>query len=149
MLSCDNLPDNGRVLERLMGEYLDCADPALARWVATECAFPSTMIDRIVPATTPVDLDRVELRIGLRDEGSVITEPFSQWVIEDRFPLGRPDWALAGAEFVTNVAPYENMKLRLLNGSHSTLAYLGYLAGAGAFTSTSIFCVLVPPRKPL
>jgi fructuronate reductase len=129
LLSCDNLPDNGRVLERLMGEYLDRADPALARWVAAECAFPSTMVDRIVPATTPADLDRVEQRIGLRDEGAVITEPFSQWVIEDRFAGPRPRWDVGGAEFVADVRIYETAKLRMLNGAHSALAYLGLLRG--------------------
>jgi len=129
LLSCDNLPDNGRVLERLMGEYLDRADPALARWVAAECAFPSTMVDRIVPATTPADLDRVEQRIGLRDEGAVITEPFSQWVIEDRFAGPRPRWDVGGAEFVADVRLYETAKLRMLNGAHSALAYLGLRRG--------------------
>lgn len=129
LLSCDNLPDNGRVLERLLGEYLDRADPALARWVEAECAFPSTMIDRIVPATTPADLDAVERRIGLRDEGAVITEPFSQWVIEDRFAGPRPRWEARGAQFVADVRVYETAKLRMLNGAHSALAYLGLLRG--------------------
>jgi len=129
LLSCDNLPENGRVLERLVSEYLDRADPALGRWVASECAFPSTMVDRIVPATTPADLDRVEQRIGLRDEGAVITEPFSQWVIEDRFAGPRPRWEAGGAELVADVRLYETAKLRMLNGAHSALAYLGLLRG--------------------
>src|SRR5947209_18170233 len=87
------------------------------------------MVDRITPATTPEDRAAISACLGLEDAAPVVTEPFSQWVVEDRFPQGRPDWSLAGAEFVIDVAPYENMKLRLLNGSHSTLAYLGYLAG--------------------
>jgi fructuronate reductase len=78
----------------------------------------------------------ISARLGLEDAAPVVTEPFSQWVIEDRFPQGRPDWSIAGAEFVTDVAPYENMKLRLLNGSHSTLAYLGYLAGYETVSDT-------------
>jgi fructuronate reductase len=129
LLSCDNLPDNGRVLERLMAEYLDRADPALARWVAAECAFPSTMVDRIVPAITLADLDQVEQRIALRDEGAVITEPFSQWAIEDRFAGARPRWDEGGAEFVADVRLYEIAKLRMLNGAHSALAYLGPRCG--------------------
>ena len=87
------------------------------------------MVDRIVPATTPGDLDATEARVGLRDEAAVVTEPYRQWVIEDRFVCGRPVWEKVGAELVEDVRPYETMKLRLLNGTHSTLAYLGYLAG--------------------
>jgi fructuronate reductase len=129
LLSCDNLPDNGGALARLLGEHLERHDPALARWAAAECAFPSTMVDRIVPATTPADLDAVERRIGLRDEGAVITEPFSQWVIEDRFAGPRPSWEVGGAQFVADVRPYETAKLRMLNGAHSALAYLGLPRG--------------------
>ena len=87
------------------------------------------MVDRIVPATTDDDRARIAKALGVRDAWPVVTEPFTQWVIEDRFPQGRPAWEKAGAEFVADVEPYEHMKLRLLNGSHSTLAYLGYLAG--------------------
>ena len=94
------------------------------------------MVDRITPATTDEDRATIATRLGVEDAAPVVTEPFSQWVIEDRFPGGRPDWSIAGAEFVTDVAPYENMKLRLLNGSHSTLAYLGYLAGYETVSDT-------------
>ena len=87
------------------------------------------MVDRIVPATTDADRTAVSSRLGVEDAWPVVTEPFTQWVIEDRFPAGRPRFEEAGAELVADVAPYELMKLRLLNGSHSTLAYLGYLAG--------------------
>jgi fructuronate reductase len=90
---------------------------------------PSTMVDRIVPATGDDDRERIAGALGVADAWPVVTEPFTQWVIEDRFPQGRPAWEEAGAEFVTDVEPYEHMKLRLLNGSHSTLAYLGYLSG--------------------
>jgi fructuronate reductase len=129
VLCCDNLPHNGRTVASIVTRFAALRDPALAGYIANEVAFPSTMVDRITPATTPADRAAVSGALGLEDAAPVVTEPFSQWVIEDRFPGGRPDWGIAGAEFVTDVAPYENMKLRLLNGSHSTLAYLGYLAG--------------------
>ena len=129
VLCCDNLPHNGRTLAAIVTRFAALREPALAGYIRNEVAFPSTMVDRITPATTPEDRAAISGSLGLDDAAPVVTEPFSQWVIEDRFPEGRPDWSLAGAEFVTDVAPYENMKLRLLNGSHSTLAYLGYLAG--------------------
>jgi len=129
VLCCDNLPHNGRTVAAIVMRFAALRDPALAGYIANEVAFPSAMVDRITPATTPEDRAAISARLGLDDAAPVVTEPFSQWVIEDRFPAGRPDWSVAGAEFVSDVAPYENMKLRLLNGSHSTLAYLGYLAG--------------------
>ncbi len=129
LLSCDNLADNGRQLERLMGEYLDRHDPALAAWFRRECACPSTMIDRIVPATTDADRAALAARIGLEDAAAVMTEPFSQWVIEDRFAGPRPRWEGVGAELVGDVAAYETAKLRMLNGAHSLLAYCGLARG--------------------
>jgi fructuronate reductase len=129
VLCCDNLPHNGRTVANIVTRFAVLRDRTLAHYIQNEVAFPSTMVDRITPATTDDDRAAISKRLGVEDAAPVVTEPFTQWVIEDRFPLGRPDWALAGAEFVTDVAPYENMKLRLLNGSHSTLAYLGYLAG--------------------
>lgn len=125
LMSCDNLADNGHQLERLVGEYLQPRDAELAHWVADECAFPSTMVDRIVPATTEIDRADVEALLGLRDEAAVMTEPFSQWVIEDRFAGARPSWEAVGAQLVSDVVPYETAKLRMLNGAHSALAYLG------------------------
>jgi len=125
IMSCDNLADNGRVLHRLMTEYLERGDAALARWFAAACTCPSTMVDRIVPATTPEDLDKLARRIGMIDDAAVMTEPFSQWVIEDRFAGPRPRWEKFGAELVADVAPYEQAKLRMLNGAHSALAYIG------------------------
>ncbi len=129
LLSCDNLADNGRVLGRLMREYLDHHDPSLIQWFEAECTCPSTMVDRIVPATT--DTDRAELaeQIGLVDEAAVMTEAFSQWVIEDRFAGPRPRWEAVGAEIVSDVRPYETAKLRMLNGAHSALAYIGLRQG--------------------
>ncbi len=129
VLTCDNLPANGHTAGRVVARLAALRDPALGRFVEQEVAFPSTMVDRIVPATTDEDRARVASALGLADAWPVMTEPFTQWVIEDRFPQGRPDWAAQGAELVADVAPFETMKLRLLNGAHSSLAYLGYLAG--------------------
>ena len=130
VLCCDNLPSNGRVVENLVKDFAALKDGGLAAWIGAHARFPSTMVDRIVPATTPADLDEAVRLTGLLDAAPVIHEPFGQWVIEDAFVDGRrPDWDRVGAEFVSDVAPYEHMKLRLLNGAHSALAYLGYLAG--------------------
>jgi fructuronate reductase len=130
VLCCDNLPHNGRTVAQIVARFAELRDRQLAHFIRNEIAFPSTMVDRITPATTDEDRAGIAARFGVEDAAAVVTEPFSQWVIEDRFAGGvRPDWSIAGAEFVSKVAPYENMKLRLLNGSHSTLAYLGYLAG--------------------
>ena len=129
LLSCDNLAGNGEVLRAAVLDYTDAVDPALARWIGDSVAFPSSMVDRITPATTPTDLDEAEQLLGLRDEGVVVTEPFSQWVVEDTFAAGRPAWDTAGVTLTDDVTPYEMMKLRLLNGSHSAMAYLGLLAG--------------------
>jgi len=131
LLSCDNLAENGRVLRALMEQYLAARAPGLADWFERECRCPSTMVDRIVPATTDADLRELEGRIGLRDEAAVFTEPFSQWVIEDGFAGGRPAWERTGAQLVADVAPYETAKLRMLNGAHSALAYLGLERGHG------------------
>lgn len=128
-LSCDNLPNNGEVLEKVVLQFAQQISPELAAWIKTNTTFPCTMIDRIVPATTDADLDQVEMHLGLRDEGAVIAEPFTQWVIEDRFANGRPAWERVGAQLVESVHEYEKIKLRLLNGAHSTLAYAGYLSG--------------------
>lgn len=125
LLSCDNLPGNGAVLRRLMREYLAAYHPGLSAWFDGECTCPATMIDRIVPATTDADRARVEAELGARDEGAVVTEAFSQWVIEDDFAGPRPRWEAVGAELVADVAPYETAKLRMLNGAHSALAYIG------------------------
>ncbi|KQM97381.1 mannitol dehydrogenase [Sphingobium sp. Leaf26] len=127
-ISCDNLPRNG---QRLRGAVIALAqhhDPALADWIAQEGAFPETMVDRIVPATTADDIAIFARDHGLTDEALVKTEPFTQWVIEDRFCGPRPDFG-PGVQFTAAVAPWEEAKLRLLNGAHSAIAYLGGLAG--------------------
>ncbi|MQT15577.1 mannitol dehydrogenase family protein [Segnochrobactrum spirostomi] len=129
LLSCDNLPDNGRTLRRVITRLATLRDPDLGHYVADHIRFPSTMVDRIVPATTDADRNAVSAALGLEDAWPIMTEPFTQWVIEDDFAAGRPAWDEAGATFVSDVAPFELTKLRLLNGSHSTLAYLGWLAG--------------------
>jgi fructuronate reductase len=130
VVTCDNLPSNGRLLARLVRDFAALRDNALADWIATKVAFPSTMVDRIVPAMTAADPRDARAATGLLDAAPVSHEPFRQWVIEDRFGNAeRPQWELAGAQIVADVAPFEHMKLRLLNGAHSALAYLGYLAG--------------------
>ena len=128
VLSCDNLPSNGKTAGRIVRRFAELRDPELAKYVAT-AQFPSTMIDRIVPATTDADREIVNEIIGLEDAWPIMTEPFTQWVIEDNFPLGRPPFETVGAQLVADVEPFELMKLRMLNGSHSIMAYLGYLAG--------------------
>lgn len=128
-LSCDNLPENGRRLFELLAEFLERRDASLRSWFEANCACPSSMVDRIVPATESADLDSLQARIGVRDEGAVFTEPFSQWVIEDRFAGERPRWEEGGALVVEDVRPFEAAKLRMLNGAHSALAYLGLERG--------------------
>jgi fructuronate reductase len=129
VLCCDNLPSNGQVLRGLVRDFAALQDDTLASWIEANGAFPATMVDRIVPATTEADIAEVARLTGLEDAAPVIGEPFRQWAIEDVFAVGRPDWDQVGAQMVTAVAPFEFMKLRMLNGAHSSLAYLGYLAG--------------------
>lgn len=129
VMSCDNMPENGHVMCNVTRAYAAAVDRELAEWIDAHVTFPSTMVDRIVPAVTPDTLDKIERITGVRDPAGVACEPFRQWVIEDNFVAGRPAWEKAGAELVKDVVPFEEMKLRMLNGSHSFLAYLGYLAG--------------------
>ncbi|MEM7753253.1 MAG: mannitol dehydrogenase family protein, partial [Pseudomonadota bacterium] len=136
VLSCDNLPSNGQVARQLLLEFAGALRPDLVPWIAAEVPFPSTMVDRITPATQPSDLDGLATREGYRDEAAVVHEPFRQWVIEDRFAGARPAWDAAGAQFVDSVEAHEAMKLRCLNGTHSALAYLGYLAGHETIADT-------------
>lgn len=129
VLSCDNLPDNGALIRRVVLNFAQAFDADLADWIAKEIKFPATMVDRITPATTEEDIAKLEQLTGKIDPACVMHEPFRQWVIEDDFAGERPSWDKAGAQFVNNVASFETMKLRCLNGTHSALAYLGYLAG--------------------
>ncbi|RLM20823.1 D-mannonate oxidoreductase [Brenneria alni] len=130
VMSCDNMPNNGNVTRNVVLALANAQDAALAKWIENNVSFPSTMVDRIVPAITPDTLAKIAQVIGgIQDPVGIACEPFRQWVIEDNFVAGRPAWEKVGAELVTDVLPYEEMKLRMLNGSHSFLAYLGYLAG--------------------
>ena len=129
IVSCDNLPDNGRRLQRAVLQFADDVDATLRAWIEGNARFPATMVDRITPATTTADIAQGASVIGVRDEAMVKTEPFLQWVVEDNFAAARPHWEAGGALLVADVRPYEVAKLQLLNGPHSALAYLGYLAG--------------------
>lgn len=129
VLSCDNIPENGQVIRRALLDFCDKLNPKLARWIGANVTFPSTMVDRIVPAITPAALELVSNKLGITDSCAIVCEPYRQWVIEDNFVAGRPDWQKVGAQLVPDVIPFEEMKLRMLNGSHSFLAYLGFLAG--------------------
>lgn len=142
ILCCDNLPANGATLHRLLAQFADLRDPELARHVREDVACPSTMVDRIVPATTDPDRSRIAEKLGVDDAWPVMTEPFCHWVVEDNFPAGRPDWEKFGVTMTRDVTPHEEMKLRLLNGAHSAIAYLGLLNGhetvAAAFGDPAI-----------
>lgn len=129
VISCDNLPHNGQRIRAGVLAMARRIDPALAGWIEAEGAFPQTMIDRIVPATIPDDIARLTARLGVEDQGMVKAEPFTQWVIEDWFAGERPDFAAFGVQLTDAVEPWEDAKLRLLNGAHSAVAYLGALSG--------------------
>ncbi|EHD21864.1 MULTISPECIES: fructuronate reductase [Brenneria] len=136
VLSCDNLRDNGHVARAAVLGLALQRDAALAQWIASQVTFPCTMVDRIVPAATEESLQEIAALLGAYDPCAIACEPFRQWVIEDNFVNGRPDWDLVGAQFVEDVAPFELMKLRMLNGGHSFLAYLGYLGGYQTIAET-------------
>ncbi|MFK8049089.1 MAG: mannitol dehydrogenase family protein [Halioglobus sp.] len=146
IISCDNWFANGKRLGDAVLEFCRGIDPKLPAWVAEYCRFPNTMVDRIVPVTSDDDRKRLAERLGYEDKACVNTEPFSQWVIENKFAGPVPDWNLAGASFVDDVSPFEEMKLRLLNGSHSTLAYLACLGGistvSDAIANQDIRCAI-------
>jgi fructuronate reductase len=128
VLCCDNMPDNGQRTRQAVGGLAAMQDERLAQWVNDQVAFPGCMVDRIVPAMDAASLGRLE-QLDCYDRAAVVCESFSQWVIEDHFPLGRPDWEMEGVQMVSDVRPFETMKLRMLNGSHSLLAYVGLLLG--------------------
>ena len=129
LLSCDNLPANGDTLRGIVLAFAQQVDGGLHEWIEAHCTFPNSMVDRIVPRTTDDDRARISARLGVEDAWPVIGEPFLEWVVEDRFANGRPDWAAGGARFVAHAEPFERLKLRMVNGSHSALAYLGAMAG--------------------
>jgi mannitol 2-dehydrogenase len=127
VVSCDNLPGNGRLARTAFTAFARLRDPELAGWIEREVSFPNSMVDRITPATTEADRDALRERFGIDDRWPVVCEPFVQWVLEDSFSSGRPRFEQAGVQTVDDVEPYELMKLRLLNGSHQGLCYLGHL----------------------
>ena len=129
LLSLDNLPSNGHVLRGLVLDLAQGVDAGLAQWIAAGCRFPCSMVDRIVPRTTDADRARIAVALGVTDAWPVVAEPFLEWVVEDDFAAGRPDWARGGARFVVDAKPFETLKLRMVNGAHSALAYLGAVAG--------------------
>jgi mannitol 2-dehydrogenase len=129
VVSCDNIQHNGDVARRSFAAFAALRDPRLGAWVEREVSFPNSMVDRITPVTTEEDRAEVARRFGVEDHWPVMCEPFAQWVLEDRFPLGRPPLEDVGVQLVEDVEPYEAMKLRLLNAGHQALAYLGHLAG--------------------
>ncbi len=129
VLSCDNIQSNGDVARRSFTAYARMLSAELADWLHSTVAFPNSMVDRITPVTTDEDRTVISHTIGLEDAWPVVAEPFEQWVVEDNFPSGRPALELAGVQFVSDVEPYELMKLRLLNATHQGMCYFGYLAG--------------------
>ncbi|MDB5899894.1 MAG: mannitol dehydrogenase, partial [Ramlibacter sp.] len=129
LMSLDNLPGNGDVLRTLVLQFAGRVDPQLCEWIAADCSFPNSMVDRIVPRTTDADRAAIGARLGCADGWPVIGEPFFDWAVEDRFVAGRPEWQVGGASFVTEAKPFELLKLRMVNGAHSTLAYMGVMAG--------------------
>jgi mannitol 2-dehydrogenase len=129
VMSCDNLQGNGQLARRVFATFARLRSPELGDWVEREVRFPNSMVDRITPVTTDADRAEVRERFGIEDQWPVVCEPFTQWVLEDAFTDGRPDYGEVGVQLVDNVEPYELMKLRLLNASHQAMAYFGYLVG--------------------
>jgi len=129
VMSADNLQGNGHLARRVFVAFARRRDPELADWLDHEVRFPNSMVDRITPVTTDADRGLVRDQFGIDDRWPVVCEPFTQWVLEDSFSVGRPPYEDAGVQVVEDVEPYELMKLRLLNASHQALCYFGYLCG--------------------
>jgi mannitol 2-dehydrogenase len=127
VLSCDNIQHNGDVVRKMLLSFTKRVDKSLAEWIRTNASFPNSMVDRITPVTMPQDIELLREKTGIEDDCPVTCEPFVQWVLEDRFPTGRPVWEKVGAQFVKDIDPYEKMKLRLLNAGHSFLGFVGSL----------------------
>ena len=127
--SCDNVQGNGHVAKNMLLSYVQKAAPELVPWIKANVSFPNSMVDRITPATSPLDISKLKESTGIDDAWPVVCEPFHQWVIEDDFIAGRPAWETVGAQFVKDVVPYEKMKLSLLNAGHSVLGIIGALMG--------------------
>jgi fructuronate reductase len=146
VISCDNLPDNGRLLSGLVSS---ACEPALSDWVSRRVTFPSSVVDQIVPATTGDDLRAVAAKLGLADFAAVVGEPHRQWVVEDRFGGPRPPWEHAGVVFTDDIGPYQRTKLRVVNGTHSALAYLGLRAGYSTTAEVAVVPEFVAYVKAL
>ena len=129
ILTCDNLQHNGDTARKAFMSFIKAQDPALAEWAEKNVTFPNSMVDRITPATRPEDIERLNKKNGTDDKAPVYAEDFIQWVVEDNFANGRPKWEEVGVQFTDDVTPYENMKLSLLNASHSLLSYPSFLSG--------------------
>jgi mannitol 2-dehydrogenase len=129
IMSCDNIEGNGEMARRVFTAFARLKHPDLVSWIERKVRFPNSMVDRITPATTDEDKAEVRQRFGIDDRWPVVCEPFTQWVLEDDFSAGRPPFEDVGVQLVSDVKPYELMKLRLLNASHQALCYFGYLAG--------------------
>lgn len=160
LLSLDNLPGNGHLLRGLVLAFAAQVDARLAEWIGQACTFPCSMVDRIVPRTTDEDRAAVAQALGMTDAWPVQAEPFLEWVVEDRFAAGRPDWAVGGARFVAEAAPFETLKLRMVNGAHSALAYLSVMAGWGTVDQAvaqpalrrylaDLMCMEIAPTLPV
>ncbi|MDX1370301.1 mannitol dehydrogenase family protein [Pseudomonas sp.] len=129
LMSCDNLPHNGAVTRKALLAFARLVDPELAVWIEANVSFPNAMVDRITPMTSAAHRQQLATEHGIEDAWPVVCEPFVQWVLEDKFVAGRPAWEKVGVQFTDDVTPYEEMKIKLLNGGHQTLAYLGAMLG--------------------
>lgn len=129
VMSCDNLPHNGAVTRKALLAFAALLDPELRQWIAENVSFPNAMVDRITPMTSTAHRLQLADKHGIDDAWPVVCEPFVQWVLEDKFVSGRPAWEKVGVQFTDDVSPYEEMKIKLLNGSHLALTYLGFLKG--------------------
>ncbi len=134
--SCDNIQKNGDISKRMLLAYVKEAEPGLIDWIEKQVTFPNCMVDRITPVTTPSDIENLKSVYGIEDAWPVVCEPFIQWIIEDNYSNGRPDWESVGVQFVPDVGPYEKMKIRLLNAGHSLLGFLGSLYGCNTVDET-------------
>lgn len=127
--SCDNIQKNGDLLKKMLLTYAKEAEPSLTGWIEKHVTFPNSMVDRITPVTKPSDIETLKSVYGIEDAWPVVCEPFVQWIIEDDYSEGRPDWESSGVHFVTDVTPFEKMKIRLLNAGHSLLGFSGAVHG--------------------
>jgi len=134
--SCDNIQKNGDISKKMFLAYVKEAEPGLIDWIEKRVTFPNCMVDRITPVTTPSDIKNLKSAYGIEDAWPVVCEPFIQWIIEDNYSNGRPDWESVGVKFVPDVGPYEKMKIRLLNAGHSLLGFSGSLYGCNTVDET-------------